>query len=451
MFLEFNTIREAVPSLVFSFVGLVLMGKALEAHSKDPFTKYIPHVFIINSMLTFKNNIELNYADIMSTSTKRLFSLPRAREQMAAPLQYVLESGAKMFFNSVVVSLAIGAFASYKHLGDLFFTGSLGYLGNAKCTLAILMISFLAGTCSSLLVFVFVVFCIYLSIRLDLDPDNIILPVISTVADYVSTVSMIYFANRIFLVCPEPFVLSYGPGSSAAGLTMTRAEVEVFFTNCAMLVILALLIIYFHFLSRDRVACSFFKVPSLLATFVISMAAGWLVQHFAELRRELGVLIPPFNGLAGSVILIYISKLTTYYNSFSPSAPPSAPGEEAENLFKTPAHGGLEHMRIEDPSNRRMFCTLMCTALLIAGLSILSMRLLFNHISALTSALFVALLVVQVLILFVATYLFLRAFIFLGYQLDCNMVPIMNASSDLIGTLVFSLGVLGTRKLLRVD
>jgi Divalent cation transporter len=427
MLLDTATIKEAVPSLIFSFIGMILMGKALEIHASDVFTKYIPHIFIINSMLVFKNNIELNYADIMSTYAKKAFEY----EGEHSPLEYIVGCGSKMLFNSFVVSLLIGIFSTYKHVHHLVFVSAERLYGNVLASALIVLTTFLAGISSSLFVVFSVVACVYFSHEAGIDSDNIMLPIVSSLADYISVLTLLYFGNTMFAFLPECFPIDK-VDSSFARYRMGSEEAQVFVSNCLMITVLSVLLMSLHFFTKTRVDCEFFNIYSLTGTFLIASLSGWLLQVFSEWHSVLGVLIPSFNGLAGSVILVYISRATTYYAYL---------GERILN--NSPM---LASPKIKNPANKKIFTTLLFITAIMALLSTGSLRFLFSGVSVLDSVYFGAMIILQYNLLFLLTQLILKLLLYLDLPLDCSIVPLMNASSDLLGTTLFTLGFAGLHK-----
>lgn len=419
-YLDVAMVKESIISLLLSLIGLVLMGKVLETHTTDSFAKYIPHIFIVNSMVTFKNNIELNYADQMSTSTKveRSTASIENRRPNYGPsfLEYMVSNGSKTFVNSMGLSLLIGIFASYRYI-LLMVRG--GVKDNVFNMVTIVFISVFTGVCSSIISILSVILCIYISIYLAIDPDNVILPLIASLEDYVSTISLFYFSKQLFLIGKEHFVSASLVLSSILSY-FRSGDSSIFITNASLLLVVsvAVLLLYFRRSATNKI-CS---TSSLIATFVIAAFSGYLMQYFNDsYSLYLGILTPVFNGLTGSVILIYTSKLTTYNKHREVTA---------------------------SPKTTKVFITLITISLIISVVSLSIMKLLFDSLSATLFVLFTVLFLVQTVVLYVSTNVVQSVLLRFNCDLDFYLVPIINVLGDLLGTLVFSTGIIGCNKYL---
>ncbi|OAG31837.1 solute carrier family 41 [Nematocida displodere] len=413
---EKSTVREILPSLLISLCGLLFMSVALSESIDSTFTSTIQYMFILTSMLSFKNNIELNYADIMSSTTRRL-ALTHKNLSYSAILEYVFDCGAKMFTISSVISIIIGMFSGYKSICQLFMLHEVKK--NILTFSAGVAASFLAGVCGSIATFFCVISCILLSIVFDYNPDNIMLPIIAASADYVSTVSLSYFSEHSYLLIYESFPELF-KRPPYIGTPLTRS---VFLTNCLLVLVVVLSLAFLCVYNRQKSIPPLFNVWSLCIAFFITMVAGYVVDRVSQWNKWMGMMIPLFNGICGSVALVYTSKITTY------SACKSA-GDDEE---------------IENPRSTETLCTLLTTTLILSLVASISMWLLFTEASAVSVGLFAALIIGEVFLLYNLVNAFVAGLGFYNIPISCHVVPLLNASSDLLGSLVLGAGALALK------
>ncbi|KAI5147101.1 solute carrier family 41 [Nematocida ausubeli] len=423
MVVDMKEMRELIPSLSISLCGLFLMSMTLHLHLDGQYIKPMHYLFILNSMLCFKNNIELNYADIMSSCVKKTRRY-RGSISSLSLIEYVFDSGLSMFFVSTGFSILIGIFSNYRNILEVFMQTDIQK--NLLLVCGTISASFLSGACSCICTFICVVFCIFMSISFDFDSDNILLPVIASLSDYICTISLIYFSENIFISMGKMY-----PLNTAEPITVPGFYSQVFITNTLLIcMIVAILgIIYTQIEGTQNL--KLFGAWSLALSFGITMVAGHLINVVSTKDVWMGCIIPLFNGIAGSVILIYVGKVTTYISAL-----------EIEENFDTISISSAEDTKsgsfMSNPNNIKTLYTLICTATFLAAAACCLLKLFFTAIPFMYILFFGALLNVEIILLYYTTNILVIILQYFDMDVSYNIVPILNALSDLFGICVLA-------------
>lgn len=417
-------------SLLISLLGLLMMSKAVSQAVKDPFSSVVHYMFILNSILCFKNNIELNYADIMSSTVRKIRTRTK-KIPTRGMVVHLVDSGVKMFVISSVVSFLIGIFSCYANLWGL--ARARNVRRNLLFCAVNISASVFAGVCGSLSTMLLVVLCILGSTRFDCNPDNVILPIIASSADYVSTVSLVYFSKHACLFVryafPDLFQGSdSGPDPSG----------DIFMNNTLLLLLLAGLLfgVFAKNGKKNNNTPRLFETWSLLVAFSVAMAAGVIVDAVSATDKSLAALVPLFNGLSGSVSLIYISQLTSYlnYKSQQDTGPDALHG----NSTDTEVSGASIQEApgtIENPRSTRSLISLLLTTSLLSLISCSLTVYFFRAVPVSYVFLLGILLVVEVKVMYYLINISVDAFEFFNMGVTCHAVPLFNAASDFVGSL----------------
>ncbi|KAH9385562.1 solute carrier family 41 [Nematocida major] len=421
MTIRIQAVRELMPSLLISLCGLFLMSTTLQKHLTGEYIRPMHYMFILNSMLCFKNNIELNYADMMSSTIKKA-RMHRNRVSTISLIEYIFDSGLQMFFVSMLFSLLIGVFANYKNIFELFLWDSAKK--NTVLILSSVTAAFFSAACSCISTLVCVVFCIFISISFKFDTDNIILPIIASMADYVCTISLIYFSENIFIEASKkyPSVLSesFTPSS--------KFYHRIFITNCILVffIVAILGMLYSHV--RKNCTLRLFSPWSLFGSFSVTVLAGYLINTVTGDNPWLGCIIPLFNGVAGSIVLIYVGKVTTF--ATTKDALGSETGEiqifDEEKFEDAP----------ENPNSVGSICTLLVTSSLLSAVACVFMRFFFQKMPFFYIVLFGCLLNLQVTLMYFVTNTLVLIMQHFRVDISYHIVPLINAFSDLVGICV---------------
>ncbi|KAI5181376.1 solute carrier family 41 [Nematocida sp. AWRm80] len=420
MMIDTRAIRESSVPLLISLGGLLLMSSTLYKSIDNEFISPMHYIFILNSILCFKNNIELNYADIMS-STVRKVAISKKSISSVLLLEYVFDCGLRMFGLSFATSLVIGICACYTNVIDGIMTYNLKE--NFVFGVATILSSVFSGICGSISTFISVVLCIAMSVVFDFNPDNIVLPVIASFADYISTISLLYFSKNMYLMVFEVFPDIPRKGS----LVISDMIKSIFITNCLLIVFLGAVLVLLYFHSCERQTPKLFGLWSLLNAFAITFLAGSFIEIISKKNKWLGSIIPLFNGLSGSVALIYTSQITTY-NNIKEST-------ERERATEIDLDGNDDSI-LDNPNSLRTLNTLLIIASVLAIISSVCIKAVFQDILLKHIIVTGVMLVVEVFLLFNLINLFVFALKRYNMNISCDIVPLLNASSDLLGAVV---------------
>lgn len=435
MRVDIKALKELIPTLVISLLGLFLMSTTLYERMDRAYAQPMHYIFILNSMLCFKNNIELNYADTMSSTVKRA---RMHRWMPTSPLfliDYVFDSGLKMFFISLLFGVLIGICSNYRNIFDLCFLvepyKNLLLIGSTVIS------SFFTTVCSCISTFICVIVCIFMSISFKFDSDNIMLPIIASISDYICTISLNYFSENIYNLVSTvyPDLGAY----KSASLLPAYPEIgysslcqQIFLTNCALAVIIVLILGVLYLQTRDTSKLRLFSAWSLFGSFAITMVAGHLINIFSRRNIWVGCIIPFFNGVSGSIILIYIGKVTSFLNSSEPDSDTesiSINSYEDEDMASCPSG--------KNPNNWTTLSTLLIASSCLSIFSCFLLKFFFFNMPSVYIFLFGALLNIEVAFLYFLINIIVAGMQWLGMDPACHIVPLLNALGDLIGISVF--------------
>ncbi|KAI5170719.1 solute carrier family 41 [Nematocida sp. LUAm3] len=420
MYVDRGAMKEISISLTISLIGLLLMSSILYKHVDSKYIHSMHYLFILNSMLCFKNNIELNYADSMSSAMRRI-GLSGKKVSSYAMLEYVFDCGTKMFVISGGVSFLIGVFSNYQNILQIIMIREVEK--NFIILVSTVLISFFSGVCGSISTFVCVVGCIWMSISLGYNPDNIILPVIASSADYIITLSLTYFTHCTYSLggiwLPKYF--ERFPEYSAVSL-------GIFITNIFLILMITTILSIFYLYKCQRKTPKLFNVWSFSLAFGITIFAGILVNWAAEKEKWIGLLVPLFNGLSGGIALIYTGKVTTFISRDTV-------------VDSNEVDVGPIHEVEESPDSYATLYTLLLSSLFLSIISCIAIRFFFSSIPAVYIWLFGGLLIIEVVSLYNLVNFFIHLLGILHIPLSCHLVPLLNASSELLGTCMISIGI----------
>ncbi|KAI5187128.1 solute carrier family 41 [Nematocida homosporus] len=423
MSIDWNALKEIIPSLGISLGGLLLMTKSLYNTIDHSDVQPMHYLFILNSMLCFKNNIELNYADIMSSAVRRL-SLAKKNISFLYLLEYMFDCGVKMFLISVCMSILIGVASNYVNIFCLVTMEEIHK--NFVVIVSSVMVAFLAGICGSISTLISVIGCISLSLYFDYNPDNIVLPIIASSADYITTLSLSYFSKNIYYVVSVMYTGLF-PVPKVAMSDMSK---RVFGTNVVLSLGLFGILVFVYWRMDRRKTPRLFGVGSLLMAFAITATAGLTINLVADWNQWMALLIPFFNGLSGSIALIYSSQITSFVGNTTAES-----NDEVVVLDSMDVAEGLQ----EHPRSLQTLLTLLATALTFSFVAFGCIRLCFPRVPLTVVGLTCGFLPVNVFLLYHLTNLLVWFLGLFKIGASCHIVPLLNAASDLLGALVLGI------------
>lgn len=433
MRIDIKALRELIPTLLISLFGLFLMTMTLYERMDREYVHPMHYFFILNSMLCFKNNIELNYADTMSSTVKKT-KMHHWSSSSTVLIDYVFDSGLKMFFVSLLFGVLIGLCSNYRNIFELVRLDNS--YGNLLIILSTLASSFFTTVCSCISTFICVVVCIFISISFDFDSDNIVLPIIASISDYICTVSLNYFSENIYRLAlslyPDAGRVLSGSSlfSSVPVVEYSSMCEQIFLTNCALAVIIVLVLAVLYHQSKNTDGLRLFSSWSLLSSFGITMVAGHFINVLSRDNVWVGCIIPFFNGVAGSIALIYIGKVTSFLNSSKLS--------EEEGSFSMDSLEDKGECMESNPNNLTTLFTLLTASACLSIFSCVLLKIFFAKMPFLYIFLFGVLLNIEVFILYYLINIIVAVMEWFDIDPDCHIVPLLNSLGDLLG--IFVLG-----------
>ncbi|KAI5191428.1 solute carrier family 41 [Nematocida minor] len=422
MNVDMKAMKELIPTLLISLCGLFLMSTTLYDHIDRDYAQPMHYLFILNSMLCFKNNIELNYADMMSSSVKKARA-HRGSISSVDLIEYVFDSGLKMFFISLSFGILIGVCSNYKNVLEMLLFNDL--YKNFILIVSTILSSFFAGACSCISTFICVIICIFMSISFRFDSDNIVLPIIASMSDYICTMALNYFSENIFMEAFQryPFLIDNYP----SGVLRPDVYRQIFATNCALMVITVSIlgVLYYH--SRNKCNLRLFSAWSLSVSFAITMLAGHIINLVSQDNMWLGCIIPLFNGISGSIILIYVGKLTTFINSKGYES------DGSEVISISSYEDSHNEESVKNPKNTTTLCTITITSFCLSVVSCLLLKFFFVDMPSFYIFIFGVLLNLEVFLLYHMVNAIVSVLQYFKMDISYHIVPLLNALSDLLG------------------
>eukprot|EP00919_Chromeraceae_sp_WS-2016_P066610 GHVR01157577.1.p1 GENE.GHVR01157577.1~~GHVR01157577.1.p1 ORF type:complete len:248 (+),score=1.49 GHVR01157577.1:370-1113(+) len=226
---------QSIPGLLISLAGLVLTGSALNDANYDDSLKDIPILLEANCILTFKGNVELIFAMYLSSMSQSPFFL------YGKYFRYVFDNSNLVLAQSAGIGLIIGGIGIVKNL--------MSGISDEKVNMAILASSLISCALTSIAFIILLIISIELSKYMNINPDNMILPTISSLGDYMSVKALIHLTKQFKDV------------SVPTSLTYIFLMVSILpFCLC------------FTFMSKKRIP--FQSIEVLLVTYTISTLGG---------------------------------------------------------------------------------------------------------------------------------------------------------------------------------
>lgn len=270
--LNFPLIIQSIPSLLISLIGLCLAGNVLDKSQFLDVAKYYPILLISNCILSFKGNTELIFAMHLSTLSQV------SGLKLKKYLRFSIDNGCLVFAQSIIIGLTVGLLGMAKNIFSGHFIADILF--------RIITISTVASITSSIIVMLILIPSTIMAVKVGINPDNIVLPVISAFGDFVVVKLIIFFLNLF------------------VNLSMSKCTILMF-------LILAILPIpvYISAISKRRVPLQSLSI--LMITYGLSTTSGYSVQYFSKKHPVLAPATPIFCGLSGSISYIYLNKKMT--------------------------------------------------------------------------------------------------------------------------------------------
>jgi solute carrier family 41 len=357
---------QSIPGMLISLTGLYLTGATLTDATGDRELANIPIILEANCILSFKGNVELIFAMYLSSLSQSPF---RSYRKYA---RYAFDNSSLVLAQSTIIGLTIGLLGILK--GFLFGKAGIDFI------LGIIVSSMLSCLLTSIAFIAILLVSIEASLFLDIDPDNIILPSISSVGDFLNVKALIYFTR-----------------------TFRGVSAEVSMSYISIMFLIIAVCIFVAFFSKRRLPLQ--SVEVLSVSYTISTLCGYVLETFSSRFKFLASVFPIFSGMSASIAFIYLHKIFT-----------STSNQTAHN-------------------SRQSYMTLMFTSLLMALIYLFVSSVIGPNYTILFSTLFVVSFVAQVLLLLKAVeYLIVHLDKHDGSDAGALALPILSSISDLLST-----------------
>lgn len=274
----YNTslLLQSIPGLFISLSGMILAGSALIDATNDARLADVPIILETNCILAFKGNIEVIFAMYLSSmSHSPLFVYKKY-------FIYVFDNSNLVLAQSAIIGFTIGLIG----IIGVTLSGEL----HTSLGLSILTGSLVSCILTTVLFIVLLVISIEVSKFVGINPDNIILPTISSFGDYVNVRSLIYFTKKF------------------KDVSIPSSLICIFLS-----ISIIPLCLYFALDSKKRVPVQ--PVEVLAMTYAISTATGYILEDFSAKFPILAPSFPVFSGMSVSIAFIYLHKIFTSINN----------------------------------------------------------------------------------------------------------------------------------------
>ncbi|EJW02737.1 hypothetical protein EDEG_02858 [Edhazardia aedis USNM 41457] len=365
--IDLNMIVQSIPSLIISLIGLTLSGRKLDIEQMQEFANKFPILLLSNCMLTFKGNAELIFAMHLSSFSqiKNLNSMHYIR--------YAFDNSCLVLAQSIVIGLSVGILGFARNV--ILNVYDIQFLSH------IAFICLFSAFLSSLAIITMLIPSVLIAVRIGANPDNIVLPVISSFGDFLDILILIYSIKKF-------------------------QYMDTIYSNLWTISILLLLpiLVYISVASEYRVPIQSFYI--LVITYVLSTTSSYMVQFLSKKHLLLASSTPIFCGLTGSITYIYLNKRITSMQNLTP------------------------HNR------KRSYLTLIFTSIIITCITIGMLPLIGIHTKKTFGMLFIFGFIVSVCFLMRIVEVILKFYTEDATNVGVVSLPLITSISDFIGSLI---------------
>lgn len=281
-FFRWKIIREVLPGIVLSGLGMTATGILLDKVADWAVFKEIPVLFIlVPPLLGLKGNLEMTLASRLSTAANgHVFDTwPRAKRYILCNISLLLIQAIVVAVIAAFVALALGLMSSQETSGI-----------DALLMMCVTMLTaFVSGGVNSVLMSAL----IYKCFRCGINPDNIATPIAASLGDFVTLVLLASFGNAILVdINPD-------------------ARVPM------LLVVVAVILVTLPFWIR-RVR----QVPEISRVLVngwvplfvgmgCSSLGGVILENFVSTYPGIAALTPTLCGVGGGLASVHACRMCT--------------------------------------------------------------------------------------------------------------------------------------------
>ncbi|KAI4291353.1 solute carrier family 41 [Pancytospora philotis] len=294
-------IVESAPTLLASLVGMLATGAMFESSIKQPQFKPYPIILIAGCILNFKGNAELNIA--MHLSTRR--SLQGSSSSFASAIFY---NSCAALAQSFITGLLAGATGM---LSTFMKKQAAGLLSVRMLTASLLT------CCLTTLFFIGVLLLtIEIAAFFQLCMENFILPVLSTLNDFIIVKGLLL--------------------STEAAELLSSKECAVLCLGMACPFAVA---VFFVFRKPEGLYLN--RPEVLLISYLITAASGFLLEKYAKSFAHVAAAFPVFAGMCGAITLIHAHRTFRMLQTREPDTVPPFPTLLLLSLFVSISYIGF--------------------------------------------------------------------------------------------------------------
>lgn len=276
---DFSLIFQSIPSLLVSLFGLALSGKLLDMEQQMNYARIYPIILLSNCILSFKGNTELLYAMYLSSSSQL------KEHNIRNFLLFAFDNGCLVMAQSVIIGISVGLLGLAKNVISNVLTIDL--------IPRMMVVCILSSFISTIFIILLLVPSVLVAIDLGINPDNIVLPVIASIGDFIDIGFLILFIKHY---------------EYASTITCCIPIMLVFITTP--------ILIYFSVRSKNRIPIQ--SAGILLITYLLSTLSSYIIQIFSKKHLVLASSYPILCGLTGASSYVYLNKKVTSIQNMVP-------------------------------------------------------------------------------------------------------------------------------------
>ncbi|KAG0439754.1 hypothetical protein DMUE_2214 [Dictyocoela muelleri] len=377
MAIQVSILKQSIPSLILSLITLAFVGTELtSANKNDIFTVY-PLILVSTCILSFKGNLEMCYGLYLRYNDFRL-------------LDFII-----VLIQSACIGTCVGllgaAGSALRGVEDIFFLFKLVINCMYSCIISTALIQIL-------------ILIVIIGFKNVFNPDNIILPLISCISEYLSVISLVFFLinlDLLFIIFSITFLLilvSYG-----IFLIINRSDKLLFLEDFQKLPDINDENILKD-VQNDRIKQALSEKPIYLLVIVYTMStlSGMLIEYYSKKHPYMISSAPVFCGLTGSISYIYLNR-------------------RLSNIYETTQHNKFNTAY-----------TLTIVSLILSFLYIFLSFFLISY-SLMFSIFFIIFFVLDVILLIEIIEILIRYLVSRKIEIGSIMIPLLTSIADFIG------------------
>ena len=283
---KFNLIKDGsqvLPALVIAAFGLFLSGYVLDITQHWPvFESNTAYFMAIPMLLGLKGSLDMTLASRLATAAHSGYmdDKQRTREIIISSLALVQVQAIICALITAVGSIIISSISN----GVFLFLPNLVMLASILITMS--SAAFVLGSLTAYL--------ITCSVAYDIDPDNIVTPIVSSFGDACTTGLLALFGTFFY------------------DLSLDKSDIlGIYWSPLIIFVHLILLPLFWNVAKREELCRPVLKTGwlPLVSSLALSQIAGVILEQNVMRYKGIAVLIPYINGIGGNLGAVYASRL----------------------------------------------------------------------------------------------------------------------------------------------